>query len=64
MSGMKKVVGQASAAAPLAAVIAWAWNIKFPEAAMPAEVAGAIGGIIGPVVSYGVSWLPSPTSDS
>lgn len=61
---MKKVVGQAGAAAPIASVIAWAWNISFPQAQMPAEVAGAIGGVVGPIVAYGVSWLPSPNLDS
>ena len=60
---MKKVVGQSAAAAPLAAVLAWAWNISFPEAQMPAEVAGAVGGIIGPVVAYMVSWLPHPNGN-
>ena len=61
---MKKVVGQSAAGAPLAAVIAWAWNIHNPDMAMPAEVAGAVGGMIGPIVAYLVSWLPSPNSAS
>ena len=26
--------------------------------------AGAAGGVVGPIVAYMVSWLPSPNSDS
>ena len=57
---MKKVIGQSAAAAPLAAVLAWAWNMSVPESPMPAEVAGAMGGLVGPMVAYLVSWLPHP----
>lgn len=54
------VKGQAVAAAPLAAIIAWAWNGSFPDMQMTVEVAGAMGGVVGPAVAWLVSWLPAP----
>ena len=55
-----KVTGQTAAGAGVASVVAWAWNISFPESAMPAEVAAALGGVIGPAIKYVVGWLPAP----
>ena len=57
---MKRIVGNAGLAAPAGALIAWLWNgfIGTPE--MTAEVAATIGGLIGPVIAYLVSWLPAP----
>lgn len=57
---MKRVAGHAGTSAPVAALIAWLWNAYNPEHQMPAEVAGAIGGLVGPVVAYIVSWVPKP----
>lgn len=57
---MKKVQGQMAAAAPLTALIAWAWNGSFPDMQMSVEVAGAMGGIVGPIVAWAVSWIPKP----
>ncbi len=57
---MKRVVGQSATAASLGAVVAWFWNGMLPDFQMTPEVAGALGGIIGPVVAYLVSWLPQP----
>ncbi|HEB79664.1 MAG TPA: hypothetical protein ENI79_04230 [Rhodospirillales bacterium] len=60
---MKKVIGQAAAASPISAFLAWVWNSYNPEHQMPAEVAGALGGLVGPAVAYLVSWLPHPHPD-
>ena len=57
---MTRVVGQSAAGAPFAAVLAWAWNMSFPDMQMPAEVAAPLGGLVGPIIAYLVSWLPSP----
>lgn len=54
----KRVVGQVAIGAPVAAVAAWLWNGSFPEFQMPAEVAAAVGGLLGPAISWAVSWLP------
>lgn len=54
----KKVLGQSAIGAPVAAVAAWLWNGSFPEFQMPAEVAAAVGGLLGPIISWAVSWLP------
>ena len=56
----KRVIGQVGIGAPVAAVAAWAWNGYFPEFQMPAPVAAAVGGLIGPVIAWAVSWAPSP----
>ena len=57
---MKKVVGNTAAATPLAAVVAWGWNILYPETPMSAEVAVSLAGLLGIAVAYAVSWLPHP----
>ncbi len=57
---MKRVAGQTAGGAAVAAMIAWLWNGFVGEPAMTAEVAGAMGGLVGPVVAYLVSWLPDP----
>lgn len=59
----KKVQGQIAAAAPLAGLIAWGWNLNFPEAQMTVEIAGMLGGIVGPVVAWFVSWVPHPHAE-
>lgn len=55
-----KITGQTAAGASVAALIAWAWNINWPDAMMTPEVAAALGATIGPIIKYGVSWLPHP----
>jgi len=60
MTEKKKIVGQTAAGAGVASVTAWVWNINYPESQMPAEVAAALGGVIGPAIKYLVSWLPHP----
>lgn len=56
----KKVVGQSAGGASLAAIIAFLWNGYIREPAMTAEVAGALGGLVGPLVAYLASWAPHP----
>lgn len=55
-----RIVGQTATGASVAALIAWGWNIKWPGALMTPEVAAALGATIGPIIKYGVSWLPRP----
>ncbi len=63
---MKKAITGSTIAAPLAAVIAWAWNGWVPDPQMSVEVAASVGAliggllntVIGPVIDYLVSWLP------
>lgn len=55
-----KITGSSIAAAPLGAVVAWAWNGFVGEPAMTVEVSAVIAGLLGVVVAYLVSWLPKP----
>ena len=56
----KKVIGQSSGGAAVGTLVAWSWNGLFPDYQMTAEVAGSLGGLLGPPIAYMVSWLPQP----
>ena len=56
----KKIIGQASGAAGAGVIVAFLWNIILPNHQMPAEVAASLGGLLGPVIAYAVSWVPRP----
>ena len=60
---MKKITGNAAIAAPVGAVLAWAWNGFVIEPQMSPEVAAALSPIIGVALAYLVSWLPHPNSE-
>ncbi len=59
----KRIVGQTAAGAPVGALVAWAWNGTFPEMQMGVEIAAALGGILGPMIKYVVSFLPHPNGE-
>jgi hypothetical protein len=56
----KKVIGQASGSSVAAGFIVWYWNGTHPEMPITAELAGGMGALVGPVLAYLVSWLPTP----
>ena len=60
---MKRITGSTATAASLAALVAWLWNGYVDDPKMTVEVAGAMGGFIGPIVAYLVSWLPRPQAE-
>ena len=60
---MKKITGNAAIAAPVGAVLAWAWNGFISEPQMSAEVAAALSPLVGAALAYLVSWLPHPNQE-
>ena len=59
-TALPKVAANSVLSGTAAGVVAWLWNGFVAEPQMPAEVAGALAGLLGPVLAYLISWLPRP----
>lgn len=59
-SPLPKVAADSLLAGSSAGAVAWLWNGFVGEPQMPAEVAGLLAGLLGPVIGYLISWLPRP----
>ena len=57
---LSKVAASSVLSGTSAGLVAWLWNGFVGEPKMPAEVAGVLAGLLGPVIAYLVSWLPRP----